>query len=94
MVARSIHEKRFERFVLADSFFHRTALVVQFAAKASSGAMLLARKLPLHSSLISDEKPLASFNIQVDAAIAVLEMGAWVKHSMSKEIQRHCVGQG
>jgi hypothetical protein len=84
MARRLIHEKRFKRFCFADGFFHGPALVVEFAAKARPAAVLLACKLAFHAPLISNEKALATLNIQVNAPIAVVEMGAPVQDAVSQ----------
>jgi hypothetical protein len=93
MARRLIHEKRFKRVSFADGFFHGPALVVEFAAKARSAAVLLACKLAFHAPLISNEKALATLNIQVNAPIAVVEMGAPVQDAVSQQIQRHGVSE-
>jgi hypothetical protein len=66
---------------------------VEFAAKARSAAVVLACKLPFHAPFIGDEKAFATFNIQVDATIAVLEVSAPVQDAVSQEIQGHGVSQ-
>jgi hypothetical protein len=76
MARRLIHEKRFKRVSFADGFFHGPALVVEFAAKARPAAVLLACKLAFHAPLISNEKALATLNIQVNAP---LRLSKWAR---------------
>src|SRR5260370_19336243 len=93
MVMRAVHEKRLKRFPFVHGFFHSPTLVVQFTAKAGSAAVLLTGKFTFHPPLVSDKKAFASFNVQINTVVAVLEMRARVQDAVSQEIQSHSVCQ-
>ena len=85
-VLKSVHDEWFEWFSVEDGFFDCYDLVFEFASDGGSFLGLLAGELSFHPFFVCYEEAFFAFGVEIDAAVAWLEVVLRVECAVADEV--------